>query len=675
MYLREGNPANYTYQWQANGSDILGATNYYYFGGGGNVYTVKVTQGSCKTVSNPVEVLSGTPTVTLYNIGKKQFCSGDVRTISVSGILNYSSSYQWQKNGVDIPGATSSGYSVTATGTYRVQVAAGSCAAISPEVTYQVGTTIQPEIFQSSTDQCSSSAISPYLYTSYSSAYTYQWSRDGVDISGATQSGYNASRAGTYGLRVTGSGCSGIAYASVRRNGLPKPTVSAVGPTQRCAGSVVQLSGSNGGNGVTYQWKRNGIAIPGATTYYSLYAVESGQYSLVVKQATCEVESDPIDVKIGEPITASLIGTALVAAGQSAQLPVTFTGPAPWSFMLSNGQSVQNTFTSPYLVSVTPATTTTYSVSALTGNCGAGTATGSAQVRVGSGSADVSLTMQVSNRTPAVNDLLSYSLTLTNAGPQTAQYVQATNVLPAGLEFVDSPTAGNVQAANGVVTVGAGMLAAGISVTYSFRARATLPGVFVSAAQVTDLSTPDPDSQPNSGTGDGQDDAAQVDFRTLQPSGSVFASANSNQAPLPLLRSNQPVADPNTADLSVSLLVNNRTPDVARGDIVIATLTVRNRGGSAASNVAVQIELPNGLFDYQNTGGWTPVVENRTYTAFLNGVPAGGEVSVTLRWQPSGSGVLKAQVLSMYETDPDSTPGNGTGKGEDDEATADVRAR
>ncbi len=676
MYLREGNPANYTYQWQANGSDITGANQYYYFGSAGNIYTVKVTQGSCRAISNPVEIQVGTPTVTLNNLGKKQLCTGDVRTISASGLLNYSSTYQWQKSGVDIPGAISSTYSVTATGIYRVRVAAGSCAATSPEVTYQVGNVFTPDIFRSATEWCSGNANSILLNTYTIAQYTYQWSRDGVDIPGATQDFYNASRGGTYGLRTTGSSCSGTAYVSIRRDGLPKPIVSIIGPPQRCSGSAVQLSGSyyNAG-GASYQWKRNGAAIPGATNFYQLYATESGLYTLTMKQATCEVESDPIDVKIGEPTAAALSGDAFITAGQPAQLPLTFTGPGPWSFMLSNGQSVQNIATNPYFVSVTPATTTIYSVSTITGSCGTGTVAGSAQVRVGAGSADVSLAIQVSNRTPAVNDLLSYSLILTNAGPQTAQYVQVTNVLPAGLEFVDSPAIGNVQAANGIVTVGAGLLAVGTSVAYSFRARATLPGVFINAAQITDATTPDPDSQPGSGTGDGQDDAAQVDFRTKESSDRIMVSTNANQTPLPVLLPNQPVADPNTADLSLATVVDSRSPNVANGDVVTATLTVRNQGGASASNVSVQIVLPNGLFDYQNAPGWTPVTENRIYTGFINLIPAGGEAKLTIRWQPSGNGVLKAQILSMYETDPDSTPGNGTGKGEDDEALADVRAR
>ena len=674
LYIQEYGTAGYTYQWQRDGMDIAGATYYYYYAGPG-VYTVKVGQGNCNTVSNAVTIQSGIPVITLSGVGKKQLCVGDVRTLYTSSIPNYGSSYQWQKDGTDIPGATSSAYSVTATGTYRAKVTAGSCAAVSPEAAYQTGNTFVPDIYPYNAEACAGSVNGASLNTNYSAQNTYQWSRDGLDIPGATQSGYSANRAGTYGVRVTtGTGCSGTVFTSVKRNGLPKPTISTTGPAQRCYTSAIRLTGSYYNGADSYQWKLNGVAIPGATNYYQLYAVESGLYTLVVKQATCESESDPIDVRIGDPLKSFLTGNALVTPGQSVPLSVSFTGSAPWSFTLSDGQTVQNTFTNPYPITVTPATATTYQLNNLTNTCGQGMTFGRVQIRVGSGSADVSLSMQVSNRTPAVFEVVSYSVTLTNAGPQAAQNVVVTNTLPAGLSFIDTPSGAITTMPDGL-TINAGTVPVGIPVTYVFRARAIGPGVFINAAQITDATTPDPDSQPGSGTGDGQDDAAQVDFRTKESSDRIMVSANANQTPLPPLQSNQPVADPNTADLSLAVQVDNRAPNVANSDVVTATLTVRNRGGASASNVVVQIVLPNGLFDYQNIPGWTPVTENRVYTGFINLIPAGGEAKLTFRWQPSGSGVVKAQVVSMYETDPDSTPGNGIGKGEDDEAAVDIRAR
>src|SRR5207253_151640 len=49
--------------------------------------------------------------------------------------------------------------------------------------------------------------------------------------------------------------------------------------------------------------------------------------------------------------------------------------------------------------------------------------------------ADLALTKAVSNATPNVGDVISFTLTLTNAGPDAATNVLVTDLLPAGLTF------------------------------------------------------------------------------------------------------------------------------------------------------------------------------------------------------------------------------------------------
>src|SRR5205085_1063773 len=105
------------------------------------------------------------------------------RTISVSS----GGPFQWQKNGIDIQGAISNNYSVTATGTYKVKVGSGTCAATSNEVTYQVGNTFIPDLSSYGSESCSTNANSVQLNGPSGNQYSYQWSQDGVDIAGATQ--------------------------------------------------------------------------------------------------------------------------------------------------------------------------------------------------------------------------------------------------------------------------------------------------------------------------------------------------------------------------------------------------------------------------------------------------------------------------------------------------------
>ena len=283
--------------------------------------------------------------------------------------------------------------------------------------------------------------------------------------------------------------------------------------------------------------------------------------------------------------------------------------------------------------------------------------------------ADLSLAMRFSNRTPLVDQPITVTLVLTNAGPQATTGVMAGSLLPAGLDFVDSDSPG-VSVSPGSVIVNAGTLASGASVSVTFRVKATQPGRFATAAQITASSADDPDSESNSGTGDGQDDAALADLRTADGGGALMASPNPNQTPLPPVQTNQPPTNPANADLSLSLSTNRLTP--TQSEVIQLTLRVDNRGGATANNVSVQTLLPAG-WQLTDTNGLT--VNGQTITGTIASVAAGSSATLTLPVQVNGAGTVRAQVSGVTPTDPDSTPGNGYTNGEDDEATVSIRLR
>jgi uncharacterized repeat protein (TIGR01451 family) len=69
--------------------------------------------------------------------------------------------------------------------------------------------------------------------------------------------------------------------------------------------------------------------------------------------------------------------------------------------------------------------------------------------------ADLALTKTVTDATPNVGDTISFSVTLSNNGPDAATNVQVTDLLPAGLTFVSAtPSQGAYNSASGVWTVG-----------------------------------------------------------------------------------------------------------------------------------------------------------------------------------------------------------------------------
>ncbi|GAB3773623.1 hypothetical protein GCM10028818_15420 [Spirosoma horti] len=675
LFSQGNNPTGlYTYQWYKSGLAISGATSSGYSTNGPGVYTLAIRQGSCSTFSNPIVIRPANqliPVIQTNSTDKNtSVCIGESVILSAQP---YNIKYQWQKDGVDIPGQTSSSYAATQTGSYTVRVFSDSCSATSAPVSYTFSNTVTPKItYQTGAETCSSA----YLYSNQSGAYPqtsyqYQWFKDGTAIQGAANSGYNVTQTGTYTIRVTSGSCQGVSkgvYVAIGK--LSKPIIQVTGNTRTaCLNSSVLLEAPFY-TGSSLTWKRNGIPIA-INAQNSFYATQSGFYTVTYSSfGGCTVESDPIEVKIGEPTSALLAGNALISSGTTANLPVTFTGLAPWSFTLTNGQSVTAIYQNPYLLTVSPTSTTTYQLASVINACGTGTTSGQASVSVGTGSADVSLQMVVSTRSPNVGNVVSYTMTAVNTGPNDALGVKLASVLPTGLSFVSSSSP-SISNTNGVVSASLGNVSANNQVSVTFLASPTLPGTFAASAQITGSQTPDPDSQPNSGTGDGQDDEATADLRTTV-NGSLATSANPAQVPLPAVLSSQPVTDPNTADLSLDMKVDKLSPGA--NETVSTSLTVSNRGGSSASSIVVQVVLPNGVALQASQSGWIQV-DNQTYKKYINQLASSQSSTIVLQWQPTGSGRLKAQILDVAEADPDSTPGNGYTKGEDDEAALSVRMR
>jgi len=112
---------------------------------------------------------------------------------------------------------------------------------------------------------CAGSSVT--LSANTGTGLTYQWRRNGINIANATAPTYVADTTGSYVCAVNNA-CGFSVSNSIAVVELPvSATISAEGGvTSFCAGATVLLSASDGGPGAGYQWKLNGVDIPGATS-------------------------------------------------------------------------------------------------------------------------------------------------------------------------------------------------------------------------------------------------------------------------------------------------------------------------------------------------------------------------------------------------------------------------
>ena len=192
-------------------------------------------------------------------------------------------------------------------GTYNVTVKdAAGCQVMGVVTIVNSGATLNATLTPSTpTSFCTGS--NQVLTATNNVAYTYQWYKDAVLISGASSNTYTANASGTYSVTVSASGCS--VSRSVVLTALPSPsaTITAGGPTTFCSPGSVTLNG-DAGAGYTYQWYNNGSAISGATNA-TYNATTSGPYTVRVSAGSCQATS------AATVVTANTTPTATITAG------------------------------------------------------------------------------------------------------------------------------------------------------------------------------------------------------------------------------------------------------------------------------------------------------------------------------------------------------------------------
>jgi trimeric autotransporter adhesin len=421
------------YQWKRNGQNISGATSSGYTITQAGVYNAEVTQGGCTATSQGMEVKTSTTLDSIKIIQSPPgYCPSNYVNLNASSTGLGNVIYNWVKSGVTL--SLSSGYTATSNGDYTLTVAQGSCVTTSKPVTVNLATDKYiPFLYLNGTSSsvmrdtvyvCPNNTNIPLYVNNYSSGSTFEWFKDGVIISSATTYYYYPSQRGTYYARVTNSSCVTNTKSIFVETTLPKFALNVTPQNPNtCANNIVKLDYYDKGlypNFCTV-WKKDGITINTCGSY-SINVLESGVYTATTQQQTgCYTESEPVNIKIGEPITASVSGNTTMASGGTAKVYVNFTGSAPWTFSLSDGTTI-TTSKNPYIHTVTPSNTTTYTLTSVIGSCGAGTVSGSGVVTIGACVTPSIITTQPLAQTKCTGSSVTFSVVATGGGTLTYQW-------------------------------------------------------------------------------------------------------------------------------------------------------------------------------------------------------------------------------------------------------------
>jgi Abnormal spindle-like microcephaly-assoc'd, ASPM-SPD-2-Hydin len=364
-----GGTSPLSYQWQKNGVNIAGATLASYTTpvtattDSGSTFDVKVsnTAGSVTSSAATLTVSAAVvaPTITTQP-ASQTVTAGQAATFGVVAGGTVPLSYQWQKNGVNIAGATAASYTTPATATpdsgstFKVVVSntAGTVTSVAATLTVNAAAVAPSITTQPASQTLTAGQTATFTVVAGGTApLSYQWQKNGVNLVGATAASYTTpattttDSGSTFAVVVSNTaGTATSARATLTVNAAAvAPTITTQPASQTVtAGQTATFTVVAGGTApLSYQWQKNGANIAGATaanyTTPATATSDSGStFRVVVNNTAGTVTSAAASLTVnpapvpGIQLSSSSInfGNDVVGSNSSQALIITNTGTA-----------------------------------------------------------------------------------------------------------------------------------------------------------------------------------------------------------------------------------------------------------------------------------------------------------------------------------------------------------
>ena len=351
-----------SYQWMKNGENITGATENSYSIPGVSAeyegsYNVMVSN-KCGSVESEMATLTinSAPSIQVQP-SSQEVCIGSAVTFNAAATGTEPLSYQWMKNGENITGATENSYSIPGVsaeyeGSYSVMVS-NKCGSVESLIaTLTINSVPSIQVQPSSQEVCIGSVATFNAAATGTEPLSYQWMKNGENITGATENSYgipiaSIGDAGSYSVMVSNKcGSTESEDAALTLNRMPSIQVQ---PTSQeiCVDSAVTFSAAaSGTEPISYQWMKNGQAVTGATeNSYSIPSVsigDAGSYSVMVSNLCGSVESDIATLTVSSvPAIQAQPDSQEVCVGSAVSFNAAANVTDPGSYhWMKNGQAV-----------------------------------------------------------------------------------------------------------------------------------------------------------------------------------------------------------------------------------------------------------------------------------------------------------------------------------------------